>query len=56
MVAIAHATSASAATKAAPPIQPAGTADGMNGKGMSQSNANPAMKVSAQAIGGRMST
>src|SRR3954469_16172189 len=56
MVTIAQANSASATTTTAPPGQPAGTAAGMNGKGMSQSSAKAAMTASAQASGGRMTT
>ena len=56
MVAIAQANSASATTTTAPPSQPAGTAAGMNGKGMSQSSAKAAMTASAHASGGRMTT
>src|SRR3954453_8035916 len=56
MVAIAQANSATATTSTAPPSQPAGTAAGTNGKGMSQSSANAAMTASAHASGGRMTT
>jgi hypothetical protein len=40
----------------APPTQPAGTAAGMNGKGMSHCRASAASTASAHAIGGRMMT
>src|SRR5207344_990324 len=56
MVAIAQANSASATTTTAPPSQPAGTAAGTNGKGISQSSAKAAMTASAHASGGRMTT
>src|SRR6516165_3754890 len=52
MVEIAHATSASARANTIVPSQPAGTAAGTNGKGMSQLSASPASTASAHAIGG----
>src|SRR3954471_13037541 len=56
MVTIAQANNASATTNTAPPSQPAGTAAGTNGKGISQSSAKAAMTASAHASGGRMTT
>src|SRR5260221_6725778 len=56
MVAIAQAASASAVANTAPPTQPAGTAAGMNGKGMSHCRASAASTASPHAIGGRMMT
>jgi hypothetical protein len=56
MVAIAQASSASATANTAPPIQSAGSAAGMNGKGMSQSSASPTSTATSHAIGGRITT
>src|SRR5262245_19539146 len=56
MVAIAQANSASASANTIPPSQAAGTAAIMNGKGMSQLSASPAMTASTHAIGGRTLT
>src|SRR5262245_36682591 len=56
MVTIAQANSASAAANTTPPAQPADTADGMNGSGMSQLSASPITTASAHAIGGRTTT
>src|SRR5438270_2947834 len=47
MVEIAHATSASARANTTAPSQPADTAAGKNGKGMSQLSASPASTASA---------
>src|SRR5215212_11248058 len=55
-VAIAQTASASAVPNTAPPTQRAGTAAGMNGRGMSQCRANAASTASIHAIGGRMMT
>src|SRR5215813_6166795 len=56
MVAIAQASSASARANTIAPSQAAGTTAGTNGKGMSQSSANPASAATAHAIGGRIMT
>src|SRR5712671_2126201 len=56
MVEIAHATRASARANTIAPSQPADTAAGKNGKGMSQLSASPASTASAHAIGGRTMT
>src|SRR5215468_1814728 len=56
MVAIAQANSASARANIIAPSQPAGTAAGTNGKGMSQLSASPANTATAHAIGGRKIT
>src|SRR5215813_13560252 len=54
--AIAQANSASARANTIAPSHPAGTADGTNGKGMSQLSASPASTAIAHAIGGRKIT
>src|SRR5215470_13735080 len=56
IVAIAHANSASASANTIAPSQPAGTAAGTNGKGISQSSTSPASTAIAHAIGGRIMT
>src|SRR5262245_13199238 len=56
MVTIAQANNASAATTTTPPIQPAGTAAGMNGTATIHCRASPASTASAHAIGGRTMT
>ena len=56
MVAIAQAASASARANTIAPSQPADTAAGKSGKGISQLSASPASTASAHAIGGRTMT
>src|SRR5215471_11530437 len=56
IVTMAHASSASARANTIAPSQPAGTAAGTNGKGMSQLSASPASTATAHAIGGRITT
>src|SRR5215475_1364993 len=56
MVKIAHANSATARANTIAPSQPADTAAGKNGKGISQLSASPASTAIAHAIGGRTMT
>src|SRR5215470_10492847 len=56
MVTIAQANSANARANTIAPRPPAGTAAGMNGKGMSQLSASPPSTATAHAIGGRIMT
>src|SRR5215467_15834354 len=56
MVTIAQANSANARANTISPRPPAGTAAGMNGKGMSQLSASPPSTATAHAIGGRIMT
>src|SRR4029453_5869790 len=56
MVSMAQMASARARTNTTAPNKPAGQSSGRNGKGSSQSRANPATTASAQASGGRIKT
>src|SRR5215510_16097006 len=56
IVAIAQPNNASAATNTSAPSQAAGTAAGMNGKGISQLSASPASTATTHMIGGRTLT
>src|SRR6516164_6728265 len=56
MVTIAQATSANARANTIAPSPPAGTAAGMNGKGISQLSPDPTSTATAHAIGGRIMT
>src|SRR5437867_8809448 len=56
IVTIAQANSPSARANTIAPSQAAGTAAGMNGKGISQLSANPASTARSHTIGGRTLT